>query len=266
MAENKLPRGVVRDGKVHVEGEKGPYVQGMIRHLNVEVSDLTYHRGYSFLEGKSQMNARMRGTAVIGNGDKIAVGGSKVRDREMKFDLRPVAAGSEHEWRCHIGYLPHDWEISRPSEDVYFYLEVYLPPEAFADIEGAYVAGRVGVLSVRIDTTLWVREYDWHTPPSGDVTWFLVPSEKPSDMPRAERGTVEDFTWTELPPSTTRPAPVPNEGQPAYKAGARFADEVIRTAQVDAEAAPKKRSWGLVAAWTIFILFCAGYALVKTTS
>jgi hypothetical protein len=49
--------------------------------------------------------------------------------------------------------------------------ECYAPPESMSDLEVAYNAGRVTNLNVLLETTLWVCDFDWHTPPSGEVTW-----------------------------------------------------------------------------------------------
>jgi hypothetical protein len=35
MVEKNLPRATLRDGKLYVDGEKDPYVQGMIRSLTL---------------------------------------------------------------------------------------------------------------------------------------------------------------------------------------------------------------------------------------
>ncbi|WP_398482512.1 hypothetical protein [Tardiphaga sp.] len=271
--EKKLPRATMRDNKLHVEGEKDVYVRGMIRSLTLHVRDLVYHRGYSVDEGKAQVTGRISGTAIIQRRDAIAVAGSKFRSTEMEFSVRAVPPGSEHEWKCTIGFLPYDWEISKPDDADHFYVEVYVTQEAFADAEGAFLAGRATALDIILDTDLWVPENDWHEPQSGFVNWHLVPTENPSDMPRSERGRVEQFGWREIPPLAGKPAtPVAAEETPAYKAGQSWASDMVRTAQDDLQAdkrfspGPKKRSWGLVLAWTAFIVLCIGYALFKVAT
>ncbi|MDB5502991.1 MAG: hypothetical protein JWR89_2893, partial [Tardiphaga sp.] len=206
MEGKKLPRAVLRENKLHVDGQEHPYVRGMIRSLSIEVRDLVYTRSYDINEGKGVAGGRINGTAVIQRGDSLAVAGSDFRTREIPFGVRAVGGEEdEHAWTCHIGFLPHDWEITRLGEGDAFYVEVYVPNTAFADLEGAYLAGRASSIDVALDTDLWVREGDWYIQQSGHVTWHLVPSDKPSDMPRAERGRVERFGWKESPPGRDKP-------------------------------------------------------------
>ncbi|HEY8335847.1 MAG TPA: hypothetical protein VIQ05_18820 [Tardiphaga sp.] len=106
MDEKKLPHAVLRENKLYVEGQKGAYVRGMTRSLALEVRDLTYHRGYTVIDGKGTVSGRISGTAEIGRGDTTQVAGSNFRAHEIPFNVRPVPAGSEHEWRLHIGFLP----------------------------------------------------------------------------------------------------------------------------------------------------------------
>src|SRR6266404_683826 len=107
MVEKKLPRAKVReDGKLEVEGEKYPFIQGMIRSLALDVKDIKYHRYYEIDDGKTRAGSRVSGTAVFEKGDAIAIAGGGVKTKEVPFSIRAVESGSKHEWTCHIGFLP----------------------------------------------------------------------------------------------------------------------------------------------------------------
>jgi hypothetical protein len=113
------------------------------------------------------------GTAFIEKGDAIDVAGMQgVKTKEVPFSVRPVDAGSKHEWTCNIGFLPYDWEMGHEEQ---FYFECYVPKMGLDDLEAAYMTGRVTNVRLPLDTTLWIHDFDWHTPPSGTVPWYLVP-------------------------------------------------------------------------------------------
>jgi hypothetical protein len=271
MEENKLPLAVRHaDGTVTVDGEKQPFRQGMIRTFVMSVADLQYFRGYSITDGKSQLQARISGKGDIGDRDTIQVATlPDTRTTKIPFNVRAVAADSEHQWRLNIGYLAGDWEFTWEAD---FYFEAYVPQAAFDDLEAALLAGRVVKLNIMADTELWVRDYDWHAPPSSNVTWFLIPEEDAARAsPQGANGKLTSFGWEEVPVSrVVPPAPVtqaaPVEQRRAHDDGAALAEEILRPHRSKAAAAapePKKRSWGLIAAWTVFILFCAAYALTR---
>jgi len=268
MDEKKLPRAKVReDGKLEVEGDKYPLIQGMIRSLVIEVRDVTYHRYYEVYDGKTTAGGRVSGTAHIQKGDALDVAGMQgVKTTQIPFSVRATDS-AQHQWTCSIGFLPYDWEVGHQDE---FYIECYVPTDTFGDLESAYVAGRVTTLSMFLDTNLWIHDFDEHTPPSGDVTWFLVPEvQRQSDMPRHESGRIKTFGWQEVPALRSKPpkpAGTPPEETSAYKAGQEFARDTIRTGMDDGPptvTAKPKRSWGTIAMWAAVILFAIGYLIVK---
>jgi hypothetical protein len=86
----KLPRAKVReDGKLEVEGDKYPFIQGMIRSLVIEVRDVTYHRNYEVYDGKTTAGGRMSGTAHLQKGDALDVAGMQdVKTTHIPFSVR----------------------------------------------------------------------------------------------------------------------------------------------------------------------------------
>lgn len=269
MDEKKLPRAKLqKDGKLEVEGDKHAFIQGMIRSFTFEVKDLTFHRGYSIEESKAKYVSRISGTAVLRDRDSLEVAGLGDRTREIPFSARPVETASKYDWTAHIGYLPYDWEIGHEAA---YYIESYVPNDAWADFEESYMAGRVTNIAVIMETTLWVHEFDWHTPPSGHVTWYLVPQQdRQSDIPAGETGRIKSFGWQETPPLRARS---PNlideqlkEEQPAYKLGQQWAEETIRTANQGGGARPpipKKFSWGATVTWAIGIVLVIAFVLSR---
>src|SRR5258708_31797293 len=140
MADEKLPAGKMGpDGKLLVEGDEHPYVQGMIRTLWLEVENIKLHRGYSIdeVDRKATVGTRISGTGLIMHRDTIAVAGLKNgHTKKIPFSIRPVPNGeAKYDWRVDIGFLPYDWEI---GHDQQFYIEGYCPQTAFDDLEAAY--------------------------------------------------------------------------------------------------------------------------------
>ena len=89
MADEKLPAGKMGpDGKLLVEGDEHPYVQGMIRTLWLDVQNIKLHRGYSIDESNrtATVGSRISGT---GSKDKTAVMGILERGGEVRVAVVP---------------------------------------------------------------------------------------------------------------------------------------------------------------------------------
>lgn len=140
------------DGKLLIEGDERPYMQGMIRTLWLDVQNINLHRGYSISESdrSATTSTRISGTGIILRRDKLAVAGLKsVGTTEIPFSIRPVPNGNAKlDWHVDIGFLPYDREI---GGDEQFYLEGYCPQTAFDDLETAYGADK-------LRTERWVVE------------------------------------------------------------------------------------------------------------
>jgi hypothetical protein len=244
--ENKLPRARLREGgKLEVEGDKHAFIQGMIRSFAIEVRDVTYHRYYE--------------VSREGLIERAHQGYGRHRERRLDRGRPPSriahevgtvysAAGRQREAPLDRQHrLSADWEI---GHDAQFYIECYVPKAAFDDLERAYSSGRVTVLTPLLDTTLWVHDFDWHTPPSGDVAWYMVPEvERQSDSPPHETGRITQLGWQEVPPLRSKPprppGETPKEDHPEL--GQHFADATIRAAMDESGPPPvpqkKKSSW-----------------------
>jgi hypothetical protein len=213
MEDAKLPRAQLLEGRLYIEGEEEPYIQGAIRHLWLTVRKLQYYRTFEINEDtdsdKVRQGGRIQGLATIEQ-DTLTVAGSGLpKVREIPFSVRGLSEdGAKHHWRMSVGFLPHDWEL--PGGDEY-YCECYAPEPVFSELVKAYLAGKAVDLKVGANTNLWIREYDWHAPPSSDVTWYLVPStgERQSDMPDSAYGKITHFSWSDRPTENDPPA---NEG------------------------------------------------------
>src|SRR5215216_5782228 len=192
--QQKLPRAELREGRLYVEGEDEPYVQGAIRHLWLDLFELKYHRHFDIDEGKVRDASRISGLAKIER-DKLAIAGS---DRpyleEIPFSIRAMPEEeSKYHWQMSIGFLPADWEIG--SDDAW-YCECYAPKSVFDEMLAAYRSGQVEKARVGCKTRLWIRELDWHAPPGVGVTWYLVPeTDRQSDMPQHAVGTIDQLSW-----------------------------------------------------------------------
>jgi hypothetical protein len=199
VSEEKLPRAQVRDGKLYIEGEKEPYVQGAIRHLRLTIRKLRYHRIFEVDDdGKVRQGGWLRGTAII-EGDALTVAGSGLpKVREIPFSLREaLEPETKYHWQMSIGFLPHDWEIGNDDE---YYCECYAPESMFTELVKAYLIGKAEQLKVLAHTKLWVRQVDWHKPVGIGVTWYLVPStDRQSDMPDHVRGNITQLSWSDGP-------------------------------------------------------------------
>lgn len=246
-------------------------IRGMIRSFSIEVHDVTYHRYYEVYEDKATPTERIRGTAIIEKGDSVEVAGlAGSRMKSVPFTLRPVEKEKYH-WTASIGYLPYDWEI---GHDAQFYIECYVPKDAFDDLERAYSSGRVTMLTLLLDTTLWVHEFDWHTPPSGDVVWYMVPEvEKQSESPQHETGKITQLGWQEVPLLRSRPprppGETPKEDHPAYKLGQQLAQDTIRAAmdepKAPADPAQEGIVLGLKLAWAVGIFLAIVFVIASST-
>jgi hypothetical protein len=203
----------VNDGRLTIAGDQYAYIQGMIRTLWLTVDDLSLHRGFSYDEGKTSREEQIRGIAKIEQGDTLAVAGSDARrTNEVPFSVRAArqdnpASPYERKGECIIvfGFMGADWEID--NQDKWF-AEATIPEGEFRELADACKSGKVERISLSCKTDLWVREYDWNTPPSGDVVWYLAPSKNgDAKLPETAYGPVTNFGWSERLEMRHKPQP-----------------------------------------------------------
>jgi hypothetical protein len=172
VEDRKLARAELREGRLYIEGEKEPYIQGAIRHLWLIVRKLQYHRTFEIDDGKVRRGGQVRGTAAIER-DMLTVAGSGLpKVREIPFSVRAMPEEeTKYHWQMSVGFLPHDWEVGNDDE---YYCECYAPELVFNELVKAHLMGKAEELKVGACTKLWIRHFDWHTPVGDDVTWYLV--------------------------------------------------------------------------------------------
>jgi hypothetical protein len=211
-----------RDGKIFVEGEKHPYMQGMIRSLRMSVQELCIGRSirHDVDEGVANASYSLIGTARVSKDTLGIIGDKARRSKELPLTLKPwpkdeppgavpgetprpaqksklreryVAERKHGPWRGVLGFIEYDWEIGNPDE---WFTEVYLPPPVFDELATLCRKGSLATLSLRFYSDLWVSDLDQHAPPSVAVTWHLAPGEHSSDLGFLA---LEDHYWTEKP-------------------------------------------------------------------
>jgi hypothetical protein len=93
----KLPRAIVRDEKLYVEGEKEPYFQDREHTIRLRVDALTVYRGYvpEHLRkpaGAKVLTESLHGTARLEDGNRFALIGLETdRKTRINFLLRTIS-------------------------------------------------------------------------------------------------------------------------------------------------------------------------------
>ena len=223
--KKKLPRAQPHEGKLHIEGEKEPYVQGAIRTLWLIVRNLQHHRTFEIDDDyrKVRQGGRIRGTAAIER-DTLTVAGSGLPQvRQIPFFLRPMPEEeAKLHWQMSIGFLPHDWEIGNDDE---YYCECYAPEPVFNELAKAYLMGKAEELRIGAKTSLWVRHFDWYAPVGVGVTWYLVPStDRQSDIPDHADGTITRLSWSDGPMEEPEQPPDEEEEEPRLQVAEQKVD------------------------------------------
>jgi hypothetical protein len=239
-----------RDGKIFVEGEKYPYVQGMIRTLFLTASELYFGRSvsHSDLDGTVRNSSELVCKARLDKDALRVIGNKDEKTEELYLTFRPWVkddperANAEKNaevlqalsknaigtppprkytnWSGVLFFSPGDVEIDPRST---WGAEVYLPPPLLEELVTACRRGSLATLSLGFHTNLWVHEYDWHTPPRLNVTWYVYPEHWGPNL------TLTVFRWTE------KPLPLGDEQEqvdsPAEQDKAAHAADTLEPAQ-----------------------------------
>lgn len=187
------PYNVDTEGRIHVDGDKTCYFQGIIRTFRLDIGPLTYFEGYQGERDRPYVwSNRLAGTADLG-GDALALIACKdVKPvSQLKFSVRPVP--DSNAWRATIGFIPADWELQL---DDMWYLEAYMPEDAFQRLLESHVQNRAIHTYVGMDSDLWTTDIQRHMPHADDITWYLAP-DKYSCKPA--RCTITQMFWSDRP-------------------------------------------------------------------
>ena len=172
----------------------------MIRHLYLSATELFLHRSifYDIDKNIAHASYRLAGKARISKDALSVIADKDSLTHELSLTLKPwpkdepsTPNDNVGHWRGCLSFNDFDWEIGHPAE---WFVELYLPPPAFDELVNACKKASLATLSIGLKTDLWVRDYDLHTPPSGDVTWYLAPGEYGAEMAQV---IADHFDWTE---------------------------------------------------------------------
>lgn len=204
MGDGEKVEAELRDGKLHVAGEKYPFTKDEIRSLWLSLTGAELLKSLTIIDDKVHTHVTLRGEGT--SEDKFRIAGSdRLPVKAIKTGLREAPASNpEFNWRVHIGFTAGDWELRSADE---WFAEVYVPPEQFRQLLEDYQAGRAGFIQVGLHSNLWLSKLDEHVPVAHGVTWYLAPGRNGSvDLPGTAFGKLSTLTW-----SATKAAVVPDE-------------------------------------------------------
>jgi hypothetical protein len=89
--ERARPKIEERDGKLFVEGEKDPYIRGMIRHLNLSGTELFLARSISYDADKKAAHAsyKLAGKARLSDDSLCMIGEKDSLTKDLSLTLKP---------------------------------------------------------------------------------------------------------------------------------------------------------------------------------
>lgn len=181
------------NGQMGVEGEKYPFIQiGAIHTIHFEVNSLSFVDGYGGLGSDIVFASRAEGVALAEN-DKFKIAGDpERRSKELKLG---IATSNERKWEASLGFYKADWEIG--DEDTWF-LELYLPTEAFATLREAHFAGNANRLRISIgEHNLWTEDVNRYATPRDSISWYFLPGSNGSiSLPEMGKGKITNLSWT----------------------------------------------------------------------
>ncbi|SEC01945.1 hypothetical protein SAMN05519104_0581 [Rhizobiales bacterium GAS188] len=199
--KNKVEFQIINQRLV-VSTEKHPFMQGAVRSLLLEATELHIARGYRADDGKLVKSSRISGAGRVSRGDSIGRAGWKGSTKDISFSIRahssdvflaPHSSAENTDLVIVIGFIDKDPEIS--FKDSHYFAEVYVPPAIYQELVADYDAGLVSRISLFANTNMWIHEFDEHTPPSGWITWYLGP-ERNGRSSETAHGTLSSLSWS----------------------------------------------------------------------
>lgn len=188
---------LVSEGRMTIAGVAGRFVQGIGRHLRLEVEGLRLVAGYaSTAEGLREIS-RVEGYARV-VGDTLARAGFEGSAGEIALTLRPFPPGGETRILMTLSY----------REDETGYLaELWAPASLFQALKRDILAGAAQRLSLSATTSLWVRDEEREASPALPVGWHLG-VEPDGQRSASARGLVETIDWSNVAESSAQPQPL----------------------------------------------------------
>lgn len=190
-------------GVIQIDGTDESFAQDIIRTLHFRITKLTASRGYSTLYNDTPtFSSSLSGSGEFER-DFLGVMGSS----DKRVDAIPVhiSADPQAPWTAVIGYIGYDRDIGRPAQ---YFCDLHVPQEAFEALLEIQGSARPHQVNASLTTTLWVRDYDVHVPPSGQVCWYLKPGERGDiSLPELAKGSITALTWTDVLETQAEKAP-----------------------------------------------------------
>lgn len=186
-----LPYRTDEQNLIHVEGRKSPYFQGFAKTFRATIDRLNCVEGYLGRDSDDSYiwRERLEGLADLG-GDSLGVIACEeiTSVTKLRCSFRPAVA---HAWAAVIGFLPGD---RKTSTDDQWYIEVYLPEDAFHRLADAHFRGQAKTSILGLTTDLWTDDHDQEMPHASVVAWHLRPGQY---FPEASKGKVIELSWSD---------------------------------------------------------------------
>jgi hypothetical protein len=153
----------IRDRKLYVEGDSRVYTRGMIRGLNIAVSDLKFQVSYSRDDDTDTVKRKL---TIAGNGhlhdDYLAALGSDTKTNHLLVEIHNYDADhykkygdawSYPEWGGKVIYFADEYDGER------FYIVLSLPLAVMEEMQQPIMFGKINQLSLIFSNEeLWVDD------------------------------------------------------------------------------------------------------------
>ncbi len=162
----KLPRAVLRGGKLFVGDDKEPYFRDPDYLVYLDVTDPKIYGGFEPVD-----ITKSRGPKTM------------------------AAPETHFLWAARIGYSMYDWELENEAG---FWVQGYCTPAEFDRVLDAVRTRHVERLRVALTTTMWTKQKSSGFMPGRPMTLHVAPpTDKEATSPATEGGFIQSITWDE---------------------------------------------------------------------
>lgn len=172
MADKLRLKAEVREGVLYLDGVKQDLQIEQHKSLQIRVAGIRRFNGFSFYkeDGPPSRTRQLRGTGTIEDSLEVLGVESRSRKLSVSFQPSPETEDSRFVWQAHLGWMASDWELSIHEG---WYVQCYLPLDAFEELEREHIAGHIKAFSFGVKAEMWAP---WSPMPHVDNTrWHLPP-------------------------------------------------------------------------------------------
>lgn len=160
-----------------------------IRSLSIEAKDLQITHSFDWNAKEIRLgrsDSAIVGQGLLSKGDALCVIGKKhTKSEEISLSIRPADFNSHLDLEdppinASLSFNESDWEI---GNDSVWWVDLYMPNALFDELTSLVNKRKLESLSIRLKSKEFlVRSFDFHTPPSGRITWYIKDGQYSADL------------------------------------------------------------------------------------